>query len=125
MLITSTMERIKLNDTVKVPFILDMNKYLSHGSRRRLLSMEKEELFNKDNITSNHNSNNCNSNTLHNGDNNVYDDEDIRNDTNCGESNYLLKEYGEHLYDLYAVLVHSGSSLSGHYYAYIKVIASC
>jgi ubiquitin carboxyl-terminal hydrolase 47 len=27
---------------------------------------------------------------------------------------------GDYVYELYAVLVHSGSALGGHYYAYIK-----
>jgi len=33
-------------------------------------------------------------------------------------SEYL--EQGPHVYELYSVLVHSGSAFGGHYYAYIK-----
>jgi hypothetical protein len=32
----------------------------------------------------------------------------------------LIATRGEWVYELYAVLVHSGSALGGHYYAYIK-----
>jgi hypothetical protein len=32
----------------------------------------------------------------------------------------LVKEHGEWIYELYAVLIHSGSATGGHYYAYIK-----
>ena len=28
---------------------------------------------------------------------------------------------GEHVYELYSILIHSGSANGGHYYAYIKV----
>ena len=34
-----------------------------------------------------------------------------------------LEEYlkcGEHVYELFAILIHSGGALGGHYYAYIK-----
>jgi ubiquitin carboxyl-terminal hydrolase 47 len=32
----------------------------------------------------------------------------------------LVQERGPWLYELYAVLIHSGSALGGHYYAYIR-----
>jgi len=35
----------------------------------------------------------------------------------------LVKSQGEWVYELYAVLIHSGSALGGHYYAYIKNMA--
>lgn len=40
----------------------------------------------------------------------------------------LAREYlqeGEHVYELFSVMVHSGSSLGGHYYAYIKCFENC
>ncbi len=40
-----TMQRVKLNDEVRVPFLLDMNKYLEKGRQRRAVSMEKSQLF--------------------------------------------------------------------------------
>lgn len=36
----------------------------------------------------------------------------------------LMERNGPHVYELYAVLVHSGSALGGHYYAYIKDLES-
>jgi len=36
----------------------------------------------------------------------------------------LVRLNGEWVYELYAVLIHSGSALGGHYYAYIKNMAS-
>ena len=35
----------------------------------------------------------------------------------------MLEEKGPWLYELYAVLMHSGSALGGHYYAYIRSLA--
>lgn len=32
----------------------------------------------------------------------------------------LVKENGPWVYELFAVLIHSGSALGGHYYAHIK-----
>ncbi|GAB9468920.1 Ubiquitin carboxyl-terminal hydrolase 47-like isoform x1 [Globisporangium polare] len=32
----------------------------------------------------------------------------------------MIKRNGPHVYELYSVLIHSGSALGGHYYAYIK-----
>lgn len=32
----------------------------------------------------------------------------------------MIKRSGPHVYELYSVLIHSGSALGGHYYAYIK-----
>ena len=32
----------------------------------------------------------------------------------------LVREHGPQIYELYAVLLHSGGALGGHYYAYIK-----
>ncbi|CAH0493884.1 unnamed protein product [Peronospora farinosa] len=36
----------------------------------------------------------------------------------------MIKRSGPHVYELYSVLVHSGSALGGHYYAYIKSMES-
>lgn len=35
----------------------------------------------------------------------------------------MIKRNGPHVYELYSVLIHSGSALGGHYYAYIKSFA--
>ena len=38
------------------------------------------------------------------------------------QSNQLLEylKCGDHVYELYAILIHAGGALGGHYYAYIK-----
>ncbi|KAG2388438.1 hypothetical protein C9374_000602 [Naegleria lovaniensis] len=37
---------------------------------------------------------------------------------------YVTNQSGSHIYDLFAVLIHSGSALGGHYYAYIKSLSN-
>ena len=40
--------------------------------------------------------------------------------TDTPDMDALLKAKGPALYELYGVLVHSGSALGGHYFAYIR-----
>eukprot|EP01118_Nematostelium_gracile_P007705 TRINITY_DN2517_c0_g1_i1.p1 TRINITY_DN2517_c0_g1~~TRINITY_DN2517_c0_g1_i1.p1 ORF type:complete len:610 (+),score=142.53 TRINITY_DN2517_c0_g1_i1:98-1927(+) len=88
--------RVKLNDKVTFPFILDLNKY------------SKEE--NKDDMAV---------------DQKRTDDEfyDKKEETELELAQRLLKN-GPNVYELYSVLIHRGSALGGHYYAYIKSFAS-
>jgi hypothetical protein len=44
--------------------------------------------------------------------------EELKIDTNSQVLEYLKQ--GDLVYELYSVLVHSGSAMGGHYYAYIK-----
>jgi ubiquitin C-terminal hydrolase len=41
------------------------------------------------------------------------------NDYNQAKVDEYLKQ-GEQVYELYSIVVHSGTATSGHYYAYIK-----
>jgi ubiquitin carboxyl-terminal hydrolase 47 len=43
------------------------------------------------------------------------------------EQEEVAKQYlaeGEHVYELFAILIHTGGALGGHYYAYIKNFAT-
>jgi len=86
--------RVKLNDRVSFPLILNMNKFLD-----KPFEMNNQEKTSK-------RKRNENDLVEENGkEENLSDDE--------------LNE-GPYLYELYSVLVHKGSALGGHYYAYIK-----
>jgi ubiquitin C-terminal hydrolase len=37
---------------------------------------------------------------------------------------FVVMVVGPYVYELYAILVHRGTSMGGHYYAYIKVFAA-
>jgi ubiquitin carboxyl-terminal hydrolase 47 len=36
------------------------------------------------------------------------------------ENQFLYLKEGEYVFDLFAILIHSGGAYGGHYYAYIK-----
>ncbi|KAG0426386.1 hypothetical protein HPB47_026516 [Ixodes persulcatus] len=75
-----TMHRIKLNDKVTFPEILDLNQFV------RL---------------------DCTS-------------ENVCDDTDTTDSGSALDEEGPYVYELFSIMVHSGSANGGHYYAYVK-----
>eukprot|EP01129_Flabellula_baltica_P012412 TRINITY_DN5607_c0_g1_i1.p1 TRINITY_DN5607_c0_g1~~TRINITY_DN5607_c0_g1_i1.p1 ORF type:complete len:1164 (+),score=303.45 TRINITY_DN5607_c0_g1_i1:400-3891(+) len=84
-----TMRRIKLNDRVSFPEILDMNLYVEGNEEMRKAVGVIEEY--------------------------EFGDESRRQE--------LIEEaltHGPYVYELYSVLIHGGSALGGHYYAYIK-----
>jgi len=165
----------KLNDEVKFPMILDMNKYVA---TRTVLSAEgnpttvsnqefeeflKEQLDNLTKETKNKNSSSSNGSSSNPFNEEKYDYNASLYDINVDYSqdkyadvvdnaefnakadsksagdkfdsiNYdsmteeevqnLVKERGEWIYELYAVLIHSGAISGGHYYAYIKDLDS-
>lgn len=47
-------------------------------------------------------------------------DDPLVPEENAGDPLELLQENGPWVYELFAVLIHSGSALGGHYYAHIK-----
>lgn len=78
------------------------------------------------NSVNNNNNNHNNNNIIGNGNtnnNNVIDiadeDEGIDMTTNTDHKN-PNNETGQYIYELFAIMIHSGSASGGHYYAYIK-----
>eukprot|EP01129_Flabellula_baltica_P006901 TRINITY_DN2635_c0_g1_i2.p1 TRINITY_DN2635_c0_g1~~TRINITY_DN2635_c0_g1_i2.p1 ORF type:complete len:911 (+),score=212.51 TRINITY_DN2635_c0_g1_i2:807-3539(+) len=81
-----SMQRVKLNDRVSFPEILDMNPYV-HGA----------ENYNED------------------------DEEDtFDNEEKRSERLQRALSHGPYVYELFAVLIHSGTAHGGHYYGYMK-----
>eukprot|EP01124_Arcella_intermedia_P013468 TRINITY_DN1987_c0_g1_i1.p1 TRINITY_DN1987_c0_g1~~TRINITY_DN1987_c0_g1_i1.p1 ORF type:complete len:1184 (-),score=304.19 TRINITY_DN1987_c0_g1_i1:63-3557(-) len=84
-----TMRRIKLNDRVSFPEILDLNRLLSSSSKKLDDFVEAgDELDNRQQLIDNALAN------------------------------------GPYVYELYSILIHRGSALGGHYYAYIRSFKS-
>eukprot|EP00981_Chlorochromonas_danica_P009769 scaffold2815_cov180-Ochromonas_danica.AAC.4 len=144
----ATVIQKKLHDEVRFPFVLDMNRYVA---RKRLAHIgdemdcddqyvvnEEFETFLREQME-----------RLRHGDGSdskpneiVTDDPDVpslldEEEKNSGENDKeaydslssqeiaaLVEEHGEWVYELYAVLIHSGSLHGGHYYAYIKDLTS-
>lgn len=87
---TLQMRRIKLNNKVTFPHVLDMNIVLD-GYVPRPVSDEELE------------------------------DQELDYKRRVQQQIERALMHGPYVYELYAVLVHRGSALGGHYYAYIKV----
>jgi len=111
-----TLRRIKLNDRVTFPLILDMNQFLAQDNMegvktelpvqpsKRKRSDEEGAEQKMDVDKENNNSNGKEEE----------DDTDFQTDMQNKLAN------GPYVYELYSVLIHRGSALGGHYYAYIK-----
>ena len=120
----TTMQRIKLNDKVTFPEILNMNPYISQNYEAKSkvsIKLEKLKAFQDYENTAIYQSQDKKPLVLENffkkklsGDNSYF--------LRC-EKNKLIEKYsleGKNVYELFSVMIHSGSALGGHYYAYIK-----
>jgi ubiquitin carboxyl-terminal hydrolase 47 len=97
------MDHQKLNDKVTFPLVLDLNQYAADSllvtTDARPASAEGDE--DKPGAA-------CTTGQADSGTSTL----EMARD--------LIRKNGPHVYELYAVLVHSGGARSGHYYAYIK-----
>lgn len=97
------------------------------GDMRRLSSMDESQALQFDGEGFDGNNKNENG-----GDSAAHQDQSrdrvdsttVLNDMDTWSSTFdpqeMIKRNGPHVYELYSVLIHSGSALGGHYYAYIK-----
>uniref|UniRef100_K3WU38 Ubiquitin carboxyl-terminal hydrolase n=1 Tax=Globisporangium ultimum (strain ATCC 200006 / CBS 805.95 / DAOM BR144) TaxID=431595 RepID=K3WU38_GLOUD len=135
----ATMNRIKLHNQVSFPKFLDMNSYVSdesgargRGKIARKMSMERHELEAKAHKSDRMRrlSSMDESQPLQFADEDDEQDEG-RRDSMTAPTEFdtwsatfdpqdMIRRNGPHVYELYSVLIHSGSALGGHYYAYIK-----
>ncbi|CAH0774521.1 unnamed protein product [Bemisia tabaci] len=125
-----TMHRIKLNDRVTFPEILNLDHFFednSIGEKETLASGEK----NDDNSTADSGSaldeDSCLpsvESTLATPSQEMDQDSDEGIEVGC-TSNGLSKDVtGKYVYELFSIMIHSGSASGGHYYAYIKDFSS-
>jgi len=123
----NTFERVKLNDVVKFPFVLNLNPFVYGGDKTQFYLPQAEHKpdnglnasdLDAASIADNQAKSQV-SNGTSNGKHDEFEDEEIKKLT-VAQAALESKQGGEHVYDLYAVLVHSGSAFSGHYYSYIK-----
>lgn len=144
----ATMNRIKLPNQVTFPKFLDMNKYVSddtaggrgRGSIARKMSMERHELESKDHNEQSQQQSSAAAapaNATGSGRSRRLSSMDETQPSSFGQEEdadfacfdtwspafdpeVMIQRSGPHVYELYSVLMHSGSALGGHYYAYIK-----
>ncbi|KAI4470735.1 ubiquitin carboxyl-terminal hydrolase [Holotrichia oblita] len=133
----STMHRIKLNDKVVFSEILNLNSFVPVQKNMSVVDdmvEEKENITNKCDDCSTTDSGSalddesCQgtdvSSTVNGQDENCQDD-DEGIDVSSGnhhenDKNRTHEPKGPYIYELFSIMIHSGSASGGHYYAYIK-----
>lgn len=126
----STMSRFKLSNTVTFPEILNVKKYLHNeglilnvddldSSVKSIITDEKSTDLNDINISlfANNTEQTCNKIEdllVEPIDKIIKLDQDLQEETNNNEDDEMYK------YELFSIMIHSGSATGGHYYAYIK-----
>ncbi|CAK4690853.1 hypothetical protein LEN26_015250 [Aphanomyces euteiches] len=119
----TTFNRIKLNNEVKFPKYLNMNTYVQTtkgGTIARKMSLERQELNEKHDSTPSSplSRTDDDEGTENDADDDLYEQEDTwRSDYDVQA---VIDASGPYVYELFSVLIHSGSAMGGHYYAYIK-----
>uniref|UniRef100_UPI00398E4669 ubiquitin carboxyl-terminal hydrolase 47 isoform X2 n=1 Tax=Pristiophorus japonicus TaxID=55135 RepID=UPI00398E4669 len=112
----TTMHRIKLNDRMTFPAELDMNPFID---------VEEEKSPQSESCTDSgaENEGSCHSDQM----SNDFSNDDVVDEGICLENNSAAEkaskagsEKGAWIYELFSVMVHSGSAAGGHYYACIK-----
>ncbi|KJH50225.1 ubiquitinyl hydrolase 1 [Dictyocaulus viviparus] len=109
----NTMHRIKLNDRMTFPDVLDLNPfvYSPHGSNVDTCQKEQfSSALDSELMPSNQNEN-CSEIVV------------AGQQLDRAIVNQLLKR-GEYVYELFSVMVHQGSAAGGHYFAHIKYVFS-
>ncbi|KAF1765168.1 hypothetical protein GCK72_005120 [Caenorhabditis remanei] len=132
----NTMHRIKLNDKMTFPDVLDLNEYIkekrsaptvappttSPPSAWKTIPPKKTETEEDDMELGSPNPKRCTPGNQspnrysYRGDENVVVGQPI--DHEAVES--IIKTSGDNVYELFSVMVHSGNAAGGHYFAYIK-----
>ncbi|XP_068142761.1 ubiquitin carboxyl-terminal hydrolase 47 isoform X1 [Drosophila tropicalis] len=122
-----TMHRIKLNDRVTFPQKLNLNTFInrnSNGGEQYQMNghnlddcstADSGSAMEEDNLSSGVVT--TASSSQHENDLN---DEDEGIDMSSSTSKSTKQDTGPYMYELFAIMIHSGSASGGHYYAYIK-----
>ncbi|KAJ8985542.1 hypothetical protein NQ317_019925 [Molorchus minor] len=129
----NTMHRIKLNDKVVFPEKLNLNSFVPTHRLENDTVEEKEHVKCDDCSTTDSGSaddESCQgtdvSSTVNGQDDNCADSDEgtdknnTRIDVSSGNNHHEEDAKGPYIYELFSIMIHSGSASGGHYYAYIK-----
>lgn len=116
-----TMHRIKLNDSMTFPDILNLNSLIENSEGVAECTVEKvvqnhAEDSSDEGIDEGIELENCVSGASSGSDSSSLLNEAAVNTKNAQE----MKKQGPYVYELFSIMIHSGSAAGGHYYAYIK-----
>eukprot|EP00731_Ephydatia_muelleri_P029733 Em0021g256a len=129
----ASMHRIKLNDKMTFPKVLDLNDFVDPPEKPPVESELDEQLSSYlidqfDNPPSYNSTINWSTKDNKNTYNEVEAESSVDADSSLDSSpvNTMdvrkLLTKGPHVYELFAIMIHSGSAIGGHYYAYIKAL---
>ncbi|CAL4084063.1 unnamed protein product [Meganyctiphanes norvegica] len=120
----NTLHRIKLNDKVTFPNILDLNSFVDDPSKPLNSDADKIDAASTTDSGSALDAEDSsveNASSFHPESDNQDEDEGIDVSSMYNERNKsCLMGNGPFVYELFSIMVHSGSASGGHYYAYIK-----
>ncbi|CAL1532778.1 unnamed protein product [Lymnaea stagnalis] len=125
----ATMHRIKLNDKITFPDVLHLNQFITntnHGDK----DSEEEEIDESKTVVSNGQVD-CSDEGIdegievENGCSAASSGSDSSSNSSDAAANNTRNSYysggkGPFVYELFSIMIHSGSAAGGHYYAYIK-----
>ncbi|XP_063910893.1 ubiquitin carboxyl-terminal hydrolase 47 isoform X2 [Zophobas morio] len=124
----NTMHRIKLNDKVVFPEKLNLNSFVPNNRNENESIDERDTIVKCDECSTTDSGSalddeSCQgtdlSSTVNDHDENCEDsDEGI--DVSSGNVHHETEAKGPYIYELFSIMIHSGSASGGHYYAYIK-----
>ncbi|KYB28299.1 ubiquitin carboxyl-terminal hydrolase 47 [Tribolium castaneum] len=124
----NTMHRIKLNDKVVFPEKLNLNSFVPNNRSENDGLEERDTVVRCDECSTTDSGSalddeSCQgtdlSSTVNDHDDNCEDsDEGI--DVSSGNAHHENDAKGPYIYELFSIMIHSGSASGGHYYAYIK-----
>ncbi|KAH9503711.1 Ubiquitin carboxyl-terminal hydrolase 47, partial [Bulinus truncatus] len=125
----ATMHRIKLNDKMTFPEILDLNQFITSTvlSNKESEGEEAEEdktVMSNGQVDSSDEGidegieieNGCSAASSGSDSSSISGDATANNTRNS----YYSGGKGPHVYELFSIMIHSGSAAGGHYYAYVK-----
>eukprot|EP01130_Rhizamoeba_saxonica_P016185 TRINITY_DN7432_c0_g1_i1.p1 TRINITY_DN7432_c0_g1~~TRINITY_DN7432_c0_g1_i1.p1 ORF type:complete len:1286 (-),score=382.09 TRINITY_DN7432_c0_g1_i1:31-3888(-) len=114
-----TMRRIKLNDRVTFPEVLDMNQFLEGGSQIKIAgeaTSEEVESSESEEETIRR----ANSEESEESEEEIDEELQAQRSAENQRKIELYLSSGPYVYELFSILIHRGSALGGHYYAYVK-----
>uniref|UniRef100_H2XYH9 Ubiquitin carboxyl-terminal hydrolase 47 n=1 Tax=Ciona intestinalis TaxID=7719 RepID=H2XYH9_CIOIN len=109
----STMHRIKLNDCMQFPQILNLNSFTEDTSKDTTSSSTDDDPAGSNGVGMNEQSSEEEASSV---------DEGIDFESQLSHRK-IKKDFiqeGPYVYELFSIMIHSGSAAGGHYYAYIK-----
>ncbi|XP_055315105.1 ubiquitin carboxyl-terminal hydrolase 47 isoform X3 [Sitodiplosis mosellana] len=120
-----TFLRIKLNDKVTFPQTLNLNSFIKESDANNVFAHTNSSSTHCDTTSSEHEEDVASTNTSnanHRPDLEAPDDDEgIDMTSSSTESKSILgSDPGPYNYELFSIMIHSGSASGGHYYAYIK-----